>query len=136
MPEQLPYERLPYRRFELVKIAFEKRLDGLANGTAPEMDRADVATAIVNDVDAVLAAMDKTPDTVPPAEEIERRALKRVRATLQEALTQDADAFAKNPTTDDRVLGWRDGYDTSTRMALRLIDAAMETTEAENPDAK
>ena len=63
MPQQLPYERLPYRRFELVKIAFEKRLANIPRDPSQDHAPVTVAKQIVGYVDAVLAEMEKKPKT-------------------------------------------------------------------------
>jgi hypothetical protein len=110
-------------RFELVKIAFEKTLEVQIQFDDPnEMGRGIVALA-----DAALAAMEKTPDTGLPAEEIERRARARIRAAIQNILDADLRVYAANPAEDPRR-EWRQEF-------LVKIDAAMEKTGAENDDA-
>lgn len=138
-------------RADLVKIAFKKVLES-SSQQKMSIDWAQVGRITVKAADTVLAEMEPKPDTGPSADEIARRAralagelltglekpiLSRLRAKLQEGLTQDQGANAKNPTSDPRVLGYRVGCDTATAMAVRLIDAAMEKTgAAENDDAK
>lgn len=97
---------------------------------------------------AIVAAMDPTPDTGPPAEEIaplandvltglEEPALSRLRASIQDQLDVDLEANANIPTTNLRVGGYRDGSCDARKSTLALIDAAIgKAGETENDNAK
>lgn len=111
------------RRFELVKIVLARLLEA-----QPGRDPLATGLRSVQFADAVLAAMGKTPSNVSP--------LRTIQTKLREALTQNADACAGNPTTDERVRGYREGDDASIRMTLRLIDEAMERTDDAGPSDK
>lgn len=133
-------------RFDLVKIAFAEALRNPEAGAASV-----VGLGVVKYADAVLAAMEKTPDTGLSAAEIARRArglagdvlsevekpnlaiVRELRAEIRESLAKEESHYAEYPTTDQRTLGFREGFASSGRADLRLIDAATEkASEAED----
>lgn len=145
-------------REELVKIAFDRLLRrslqekewkwadialgavAAADDVLAAMNKAD---SLVDKTTAYADAMDATPDTGPSAKEIERRArtlaggvldgvekpiLARIRAEIQARLDADAVVYAKNPTTNLHVGGYREGDRLARKEILAMIDAAMEKT--------
>lgn len=142
--------RYTQRRFDLVKIVLEKALSQRDLTAGCVVSSVGVGALTVLLADAVLAAMEQTPDTGPSAEEIERRAralagdvlseveqpnleiLRAIRAEIQIHLDADLKAHAASPTTNIRVGGYRHGGGDAYRHILAMLDAAMEKTGAEN----
>jgi hypothetical protein len=124
------------QRFLLVRTAFKQ---ALANQANPELNKgtftaSKVAVDIVESADAVLAAMDQTPDTGAPADE--QPTLKSIRDRVQDLRDTHLRTCEKIPTKDDCVRYWRGGVFDAYANALAIIDAAMEKAgEAEDDDA-
>jgi hypothetical protein len=150
---ELPYKYS--RRFELVKHIVGKRLEWgfVFDRGRPAHD--ELGKQVVELADAVLAAMDATPDAGPSAEEVQEEIIEidedgvvhgvgekpnlaivlAIRAQIQTHLDGYLKFHAENPTTNVRELGFRSGGSHRSKHILEMIDAAMEKTgEAENDD--
>lgn len=121
-------------RFDLVKVGADKMFDHMGASILDGRPRAEVSGRIVAFADAVLAAMEQTSDTGPSADEIVRRALKRIRDLLQEKLDAHQQTCAMKPTEDNRVRGCRNGFTNAYKDALVIVDVV--TGEAEDESLK
>lgn len=102
-------------RFELVKIAFDRRLDW---GFQFDKDKKTIGKQVVELADAVLAEMEKTPDTGP--------ILADLRAGVQDHLDSQLRRHRCNPTENPAALGFRRGFKEACEFALRWINRAIE----------
>lgn len=93
-----------------------------------------VRDSLAPEADAVLAAMEPTPDTGPSADEIRQRVLLEVRARIQRAINEDLASSARHPTDDKMKRQYRDGFENGQASALLLI-ATMEKAPDAEPSA-
>lgn len=117
-----------YRRFELVKIAFAQALRDQAIPGRPCDGADDIGKDCVVHVDAVLAAMDQTPDTGPPAPII-----RRVRQEIETELARERMGFSQNPALDEKTSLFRHEFERGMLRAIDIVGAMEKAGETAPP---
>lgn len=144
-------EHRDFRQFELVKIAFEKALAGRIDRTDRPFNPVDIAKAVVEYADAVLAEMEMD---VPDAKEIERRArklagtlltdlkitmepvLRDLRAAMRDCFKRELTGRLLPPTPSAHMQSLREGFITARGIALDCIDEAIAKARKAEPEAE
>lgn len=113
-------------RFRLVEIAFSKLKFTYPASDAAE-ERMAIGRAAVELADAVLAAMEQTPDTGPSAEEAVAAVVLRIREQIQELITANQ-ALLANCSSEGKQ--FREGAGYGLVCALKLVAATEKSAKS------